>query len=67
MPDLTTEYFWICQQLADDVHIRHHNPDHENRGCEWFEFTHSEEPVIVDGERRCPLCGGPVTSIGVGV
>ena len=65
MPDLTTEYFWICQHLRD-----HYYQDPEFRTsapCEWFEFTHAEPVEIVDGERRCPLCGGPVTSVGVGV
>ena len=36
-------------------------------GCMWHQQVEGGEPVEVNGEKRCPECGGPVEVVKVGV
>lgn len=65
MPDLTVEYYWVCKQLSDHF-SRYPNyvlDGKPNPPCTWDQFTHGGNPI----NGRCPMCGGEVTSHGVGV
>lgn len=37
------------------------------RRCGWNEFSDGGEPEVINGEKRCPRCGGPITARNWGV
>jgi len=99
MPDLNTEYHWVCESLlwyqervgsssnkgegynvtcdkgqwdctCQGFRFRRtckHVEAAKKKRCAWSAYVHGGEPVEENGERKCPECGGPVTSQGYGV
>lgn len=44
-----------------------HVKEAEQSACFWHQQVEGGEPVLENGEKRCPECGGPVEVVRVGV